>query len=231
VLKRNWSEMVWRRFLRRAIAIVASGLVASPAAYANRRNDVILVPSADLPVMARQNGEAMFLHESRDGRALLYIEQNEGAALAILDVTDPVHIRAGGVVQLGQTEPFDFVSSLGKEEELIRFRQSHEDAILNLHKVRISAIGDVQLPKLKGPTDDRCDLTEQAPPMQSAPDRETGDISRAVDWKQVREEVTNCATGTTFLLTDKGVLVIRRPAVEWEKKKRDERWFWEHTGG
>ena len=231
MLKRNWSEMVWRGFPRRAIAIVASALVAAPAAYANPRNDVILVPQADLPALARQNGEAMFLHESRDGRALLYIEQNQGAALTILDVTDPVHIKAGGSMQLGQTEPFDFVSSLGKEEELIRFRQSHEDAVLHLLKARISEIGDVRLPKLKGPTGDRCDLTGQAPQMQSASDSETGDISRAVDWKQVREEVTNCATGTTFLLTDKGLLVIRRPAVEWEKKERDERWFWEHTAG
>ena len=231
MLNKNWSETVWRRFTRRAIAIVASGLVATPAAYANPRNDVILVPPADLPAMARKNGEAMFLHESRDGRALLYIEQNQGAALAILDVTDPVHIKAGGAVQLGQTEPFDFVSSLGKEKELIRFRQSHEDAVLNLHKARISAVGDVQLPKMKGPTDDGCDLSEQAPQMTSAPDRETGDISRTLDWTQVREEVTNCATGTTFLLTDKGLLVIRRPAVEMEKKERDERWYWEHSAG
>jgi hypothetical protein len=30
----------------------------------------------------------------------------------------------------------------------------------------------------------------------------------------VREEVTKADTGTTFLLTEKGLYVIRRPAVE-----------------
>jgi hypothetical protein len=231
VLTRNWSERVLKRFPRLAFAMVASGLVAASAAHSNPQNDVVLVPSANFPAMARQNGEAMFLHESWDGRALLYIEQNQGAVLAILDVTDPVHIKAERSVQLGLTEPFDFVSSLGKDEELIRFRHGHEDAVLNLHKARISPVRDVQLPKVKGPTDDRCAPTGLTPQMQSTPDREMGDISHVVDWKQVREELTNCATGTTFLLTDKGLLVIRRPTVESDKKERDERWYWEHSAG
>jgi hypothetical protein len=52
----------------------------------------------------------------------------------------------------------------------------------------------------------------------------------AFDVKQVREEVTNASTGTTFLLTENGLFLIRRPAVESEKRRREQEWFWEHTG-
>ena len=39
--------------------------------------------------------------------------------------------------------------------------------------------------------------------------------------KQVRQEITNHETGTTFLLAADGLYVIRRPAVEKEYKFRD----------
>lgn len=65
------------KYLRRvAIAIVASGTVAAPAAYAGPSNNLIVVPPTDLPELARQTGEAMLLHEAINGRTLLYIEQN-----------------------------------------------------------------------------------------------------------------------------------------------------------
>ncbi|MGA2838860.1 MAG: hypothetical protein ABSG18_01585 [Steroidobacteraceae bacterium] len=49
--------------------------------------------------------------------------------------------------------------------------------------------------------------------------------------KQVREEVTNAGTGTTFLLTENGLYLIRRPAVEWDKWWREREWFFAHNGG
>lgn len=42
-----------------------------------------------------------------------------------------------------------------------------------------------------------------------------------VDVKQVREEISKSDTGTTFLLTDGGLYLIRRPAVEMRNKARD----------
>jgi hypothetical protein len=41
------------------------------------------------------------------------------------------------------------------------------------------------------------------------------EINRVFDIKQVREEVTKTDTGTTFMLTENGLYMIRRPAVEW----------------
>jgi hypothetical protein len=37
---------------------------------------------------------------------------------------------------------------------------------------------------------------------------------RVVEVRQVRQEATNAATGTTFLLAENGLYLIRRPALE-----------------
>src|ERR1700687_2560725 len=103
---------------RVAIAIVAIG-IAAQAGYAGPSNNLIVVPPTQLPELARQSGEAMLLRETIDGKTLLYIEQNQGAQLAILDVTDPAHIKGYGSVQLNAPRPFDFVAALGNRSELI----------------------------------------------------------------------------------------------------------------
>src|SRR5271163_2077311 len=64
------------------------------AGHAEARNrhssdKIFVVGPADLPELARVTGRAMMLHDTTFGRTLLYIEQNDGARLAIFDVTDP----------------------------------------------------------------------------------------------------------------------------------------------
>jgi hypothetical protein len=132
------------KYLRRAaIAIVAGGIVAKTV-YAGPSNNLIVVPPTHLPALARQSGEAMLLHETIGGTTLLYIEQNQGSRLAILDVTDPAHIKGEGSVPLSASGPFDFVAPLGSRAELIRFRQDQENALLDLHKVKTPTLQRVQ---------------------------------------------------------------------------------------
>jgi hypothetical protein len=208
------------------LAIAAlSAVLASPATYANPSNRIVLVRPTDLPALAQQSGEAMFLHDTWDGRTLLYVEQRQGAQLAIFDVTDPAHVRGEGSAQLDAAGPFDFVAALGERAELVRFRHLQEDAILDLHKIptlkklqgrqvltSTVLLGDGSSP-LAGPA--------IAPAIdQSVRDYqvfETGKShadDRIVEVKQVRQEMTNADTGTTFLLAEKGLYLIRRPALE-----------------
>ena len=135
-----------------AIAIVASGAVAAPAAYAKPYNNLIFVSPSELPTIARQGGDAMFLHQTLDGRTLLYVEQGNGSALAVLDVTDPGHVKAQGSVQLGASGAFDFVSALGEHAELIRFRQGQQDAVLDLHKITMPTLKQVPGLTVRGQT-------------------------------------------------------------------------------
>jgi hypothetical protein len=223
-MKENVGGKLSKRLRRTAIAIAASGMAAT-AIHANPSNSSVLVPPADLPELARQGGEAMLLHETIDGKTLLYIEQNQGARLAALDVTDPLHVKGKGSVQLDAAGPFDFMFPLGDRAELVRYRQGQGDAVLDLRKVpKLNKVGGL---KLQGPTAPLGNaaytvtdpLPEQAD-MQAARDYQvvysavSRELSHVFDVKQVRQETTNAATGTTFVLTENGLYLIRQPGVE-----------------
>jgi hypothetical protein len=210
---------------RAAIAIVATGIVAVPTVHAHPSGKLILVPPADLPAMARQTGESMLLHGTLDDKTHLYIEQSHGARLSIFDVTDPGHIKDEGSVQLTARGPFDFVLSLGSQAELVRFRADQGYAVLDLHKVKGPTLEEVQGLTLKGPAmplggdglivTSRADADEQPTrDYQVVDTTNTQEGSRVFNVKGVREEITKNNTGTTFLLAEGGLYVIRRPAVE-----------------
>jgi hypothetical protein len=55
-------------------------------------------------------GQAIVLHD--DGRRTLLYEQNDGARLAIFDVTDPANIKPKAAPQLDAPGSFDFVALL-----------------------------------------------------------------------------------------------------------------------
>jgi len=231
------------KFVRQAvIALVATGTLAAPAAYSRSSNNLIVVPPADLPELARQTGEAMFLHETFDGRTHLYIEQNHGAQLAIFDVTDPGHVKIEGSAQIDAPGPFDFVSSLGDRAEVIQFRQGQGSAVLDLHKVNVPTLTKVQGLTLQGATmalgDDGFIVTSRADSKaQSAQDAQVvvtasrGDPNHIFDIGEVRQELTKHDTGTTFLLTQSGLYVVRRPVAERENELRERFRMEQYAGG
>jgi hypothetical protein len=133
-----------RRFskcLRRvAAAIVASRTAATSLAYAWPSDKPIVVQPAALPELARQAGQAMLLHNSDDGRTLLYVEQSQGTRLAIFDVTNPARIKSAGAMQLDAPGPFDFVSKVGNQAEIVRFLDGKGDAVLDLNEANAPAL-------------------------------------------------------------------------------------------
>jgi len=223
-MNKNVVHQLYKRLPRAAMTIVASGVMAAATVQANPSNNLVLIPPTDLPALARQAGEAMFLHDAIDGRTILYIEQDRGARLAAFDVTDPAHIKAERSVRLDASGPFDFVSPLGQQAELVRFRQGHEDAVLDLPRVRDPQLKTVQGLELRGPIvglgNDGFTVTGEAIGAPSARDYKIVDavnlreFKSAIDAKQVHAEITKADTGTTFMLTENGLYVIRRPAVE-----------------
>lgn len=208
-----------------AMAIGASGVVLASTVCADPSNKLVLVPPTDLPAVTRQSGEAMLLKNTIDGRTVLYVEQNQGIQLAILDVTDPAHIKSEGTVQLDASGPFDFAAPLGNDAELIRFRQGDADAILDLQHEKNPRLKPVPGLTLRGPVtglgNEGFTVRSGAPGMQQPQDYQVVDTlnlqqpGAALDVKGVRAETTNAGTGSTFLLTDAGLYVIRRPGVEF----------------
>jgi len=231
------------RFVRQAvIALVAAGTLAAPAAYSRISNNLIVVPPTDLPELARQTGEAMLLRDTIDGKTLLYIEQNHGTQLAILDVTDPSHVKGKGSAHIDAPGPFDFVSSLGDRAEVVQFRQGKGSAVLDLHKTNLPTLTKVQGLTLQGATmalgDDGFIVTSRADSKaQSAPDAQVvviasrGDLNHVFDIGDVRQELTKHDTGTTFLLTQSGLYIVRRPLVERENELRERERMMRYVGG
>jgi hypothetical protein len=216
------------------IATMAAGIIAAPAVNAKPKpkvtaapdgSKIILVSSAELPELARRSGEAMFLHETGDGRTFLYVEQNHGARLAIFDVSDPSDIKGQGMAQLDAAGVFDFVGADGDHAEIVRFREGQKEAWLDLHKFKAPVIKTEPAPKVQRATvsvdsDGNVVVVHaSAPSPQERRVAETSNASEVnglVDVNDVREQLTNESTGTTFLLTADGLHVIRRPGVELE---------------
>ena len=139
---------------------IAGGVLGTPTVFAKPADQLLLVPPASLPAVAREGGDGMFLRTGNDGRVFLYIQRKQGMELAMLDVTDPAHIRTAAVVPFAAPGPSDVVST---------------------------------------------------PP--------SGDDKLV---RNVRAQLTDAQTGSTFLLTDDGLYVVRRPDDEWIKRFRDQ---------
>src|ERR1700751_1606168 len=137
-----------KQIIRIAQLTFTAAVVLTLSAYAEAKNHpsnkIIVVRPADLPELARVPGQAMLLHETGDGRTLLYVEQNHGARLAIFDVTDPASIKQEMAAQLEAPGSFDFVSSLGDRAELVWFRNGQGEAVLDLHKAKLPTLKTVQ---------------------------------------------------------------------------------------
>lgn len=228
------------RVVQLTLTVVAVLTLAAFAGAKNRPKKIIVVRPTDLPELARVPGEAMILHATGDGKNHLYVEQNNGARLAIFDVTDPANVKQESSVPLDARGPFEFVSSLGDNSELIRFKNGQGEAVLDLHKPKAPAIKIVPGLELQGATrrlgDDGFIVSNQAstqsdendPDYQVVENTGTREPNRVYDVKQVREEIRNDETGTTFLLTADGLYLIRRPAVEYEYFIH--RWQLSHPG-
>ena len=198
-------DRLWVHLRRAAMAVLAGGAVASTT----------------LPALAQQTGEAMFLYDRFDSGPLLHVEQNQGTRLASFDVTDPVHIKGQGSVQLSASGPFDFISPLGNQAEPVRFRQG-QDAVLELPRLRDPQLKTVPALALQDSVfavggEAVAGKANDAPPARNYPiDTLTAyELSRIFDVKQVRAESTKGDTGSPFMLTDSGLYVIRRPGVEF----------------
>ena len=140
------------RIAQLTLAAAAALTLTASADAKNRPNKIIVVRPTDLPELARVPGEAMILHATGDGKTHLYVEQNNGARLAIFDVTDPANVKQESAAQLDARGPFEFVSSLGDNAELIRFKNGQGEAVLDLHKAKAPAIKMVPGLELRGAT-------------------------------------------------------------------------------
>ena len=211
-----------------ATAVFAT-VMSAQAAVASHSKTIIVESPTDLPEPARAVSEAMYLHETGDGRSFLYLEQNEGRRLAIFDVTDPAQIKAVAHVSIAATSSYDFVRDLAGSAALIQFRDNSGFATLDFRHPKqpvLTAAPDVMNTgnaEALGETGLLLDATDSVvEPTWKAQDYRVIDISipskpsllAAVP--EVKQRISKEDTGTLFLLTGDGLTTVRRPSVEQE---------------
>jgi hypothetical protein len=135
-----------------AAALATTAVSAGAAAISHSKTIVVESPS-QLPVLAENAGEAMYLYDPGDGRTLLYVEGQGGNELSALDVTDPARIKAVTKTQLATKTAFDFVQDVGGRGALIRYRDGFGIALLSFRKCKHPVIAE-------GPTLDQADSWE-----------------------------------------------------------------------
>ena len=223
-------------FSARAATFAMSALSAlismSPvhAEVRSKSNDIIVLQPTDLPEQAHTPGNSFFLYSDNDGSTYLYIEQQQGARLTTFNVTDPSKIKFVSSTMLTLPGAFDFVRPVGGRAELIRFRDGKGVAVLDLHAAKKPMVKVISGVSESGSTQalgERAFLMIDEPYnyVRAVPrDYQVMDISSPSDpsllttVKEVKHQVVNGDTGTTFLLGSEGLTVIRRVNVENDYK-------------
>jgi hypothetical protein len=200
--------------------------IAGHAEHHSKPKEIVVLGPTDLPESAQVPGEGLLLRTDHNGVPYLYIEQREGTRLAILDVTDPAHIKPVSNISLDAEGVFDFVQPLNDSAQLIRYRQSRNMAVLDLAKAKnpsirkINSLSNSETVELVGVTGLLAANSTNEYIARVPRDFQVIDISAPATpavlstVKQVEERVENNETGTTFLLGSEGLTVIRQPAVE-----------------
>jgi hypothetical protein len=217
-----------------ALGVIAAATVLTTTAEAeihSRSKNVVVMAPTDLPEHAQEPGNSLFLHSDNAGRTYLYVEQQQGARLSVFDVTDPAQIKLVVSTRLAAEGAFDFIRPLGYNAELVYYRDSQREAVLDLRKASrpvlrvISTVTDLAPAETLGESD----LLATSQPYKYVPavgrsyqviDIADSAPTQLATVEDVRHRVTNTETGTTFLLGPNGLTVVRRMSVENDYKEQ-----------
>lgn len=209
--------------------ILSLGLTLSvPLAQAITRQsktDILVEPSSELPELAQQASQDLLLHFDGAGTPYLYLEQQQGARLVVLNVDDPAHLKVVASVATGINRPYNFVRAIDDMMEQIQFRDGSGSALLNLRAPKSPQILNVKhtfaLPvRSLGDSGYLAVNTDSSPLSSNVAGRDyqvfaTATASRPLyTVAGVTQIVDRPDTGTVFLLGRQGLTVIRCLSTE-----------------
>jgi hypothetical protein len=215
------------------VAVVLAATIGVQAKATVRSKTTVVESPADLPELARGRSDAMFLHHTHDAQAILYLEQDRGRKLAILDVTDPANIKAVGQVSIAAPAVYDFVQYLGGSRTLIHYRDHSGYAVISFKNFKQPVL--TPEPEYLHPSSVQTDgpnglllVSSNSPGAPArASEVEILSIANSSDSKPlatvqgVIQRVDRPETGTIFLLNDEGLTVVRCLPAELEHKTEE----------
>lgn len=219
----------FKAFLTTSILTIT---VATAGAAVRPHSKTIVIESPDnLPLLAQANADAMYLHDTNDGKTLLYIEAQNGRQITALDVTDPARIQPTAQIEIPATSAFDFVREVGDEGVLIRYRNGSGVALLSFKHskqpalVTSSAFDSADSSEALGQTALLIASKEvMSHPIGDPQNYKVVDTSNSsqpgliATIPTVTQRLDKPDTGTLFLLNKNGVTVVRRLRVEEEHR-------------
>jgi hypothetical protein len=212
-----------------ATALLAATSISANAAVRPQSKTIIVESPAQVPGLAQNGAEAMYLYDTNDGRAVLYIEATGGRALSTIDVTDPANIQMIGQTPLAAVSAFDFVEEVGDNAVLIRYRNGSGVALLSLRQIKHPTIIEQPAFAQAGVSETLGQtgllLTSAEVPAHALNVAQTFAVVDTTNPSRpgllasvsaVKERLSNEDTGTLFLLNNDGVTVVRQLPVEEE---------------
>jgi hypothetical protein len=212
-----------------ATALLAATSISANAAVRPQSKTIIVESPAQVPGLAQNGAEAMYLYDTNDGRAVLYIEATGGRALSTIDVTDPANIQMIDQTPLAAVSAFDFVEEVGDNAVLIRYRNGSGIALLSLRQIKHPTIIEQPAFAQAGVSETLGQtgllLTSAEVPAHALNVAQTFEVVDTTNPSRpgllasvsaVKERLSNEDTGTLFLLNNDGVTVVRQLPVEEE---------------
>ncbi len=196
---------------------------AAQALAAVKSKHVIVDFPSDLPEVAQRHTEAMYLYDTGHNEVVLYLEQDHGQKLSILDVTDPAKISALGQVSINAPSAFDFVQNLrGGSSVLIHFRNHSGFGVISFHNYKQPRLrlepNDIHPASVQkdGPNTLLFVSAKGAGAQATEVQYEVVNVASVSDPKPlttiqgVIQRLDMPESGSIFLLSDSGLYLIRR---------------------
>ena len=208
-----------------ALVLLALATV-SWAKVVSKSNDIVVVEPKDLPAAAQAGGESMTLYSANNGQTYLYLEQQQLHRLLVLDVTDPARIKEVATVGLDAPAPFRFGERIGFSAALVRFEDGHGAGVMSFANPKQPKLTQVGTALVGADADSISPDVFLARDGSAVPEKpfvrdyrvmessDPGDLRLLTTVKGVRKAFEKSDTGTTFLLGQDGLTVIRQPRVE-----------------
>ena len=215
-------------YLKAAVLLAASvlNITSMLGQHGNKRATLVVVPVSELPEAAQMPADSMWLLPAGNGDTFLYLEQQSRHRIVVLNVSAPGKIRAKTFVPLDIDDSFEFVRSAGPAAALVCFRGDKGSGIIDFSQPRHPVL--TMLPLLK-----QASQIEEAGPAgliisssQRPYEKSLGTTVQVVDITipntpqilstvpNVFQQLSDSSTGARYLLSEKGLTVVRQPDVE-----------------
>jgi hypothetical protein len=176
------------------------------------------------PEFARNASQDLLLRADDQGSTYLYVEQGDGAILAVFDVTDPDHMKLTTSVAMEGHGAYDFVTPIGNSDELVSFRDGSGTAVVDFRKskrphlsaMKTASDGAIEPLGTAGYLSSSISQSHTAAPLSRDVQLvETGRSPHVLSTLTgVSRQVNRPETGTIFLLAEGKVTVIRQRDAE-----------------